>query len=191
MENEDGFWVIDEDTHEEGFVSFCTQKVSSGYLVQKGSPARESLEESPRREGQKVSREKGKEKDLDFVPGQKAKDMHTMMSINSSRQTQSFMENSEKEKERKVSSKKRKAKEKMRLSLKENDANPSQANVASSQQQQPSTQEEPSSITVQAQPYQEEGGGYQSEWTDWSAADQWHGESYYGQYEGKVVGHIM
>ena len=81
----------------------------SGYSVPKGTPDEESQEEDSRKEDQKVSKEKEKEEDPVSVPGQKAKVMRTMMNINSSRQTQSFMENSEKVKVRKENSKERKA----------------------------------------------------------------------------------
>ena len=81
----------------------------SGYSAPKGTPDEESLEEDSRKEDQKVSKEEEKEKDPVFVPGQKAKVTRTMMNINSSRQTKSFMENSEKEKVRKENLKERKA----------------------------------------------------------------------------------
>ena len=46
-----------------------------------------------------------------------------------------------------------------------------------------SRQKEKDPNTAQQTPYQEEDWGYQSESTDWSAADTWHDESYYGQYD--------
>ena len=83
--------------------------MNSGYSVPKGTPDEKSQEESSRKEDQKISKEEEKEKDPVFVPGQKAKVMRTMTSINSSRQTQSFVENLEKEKVRKENSRERKA----------------------------------------------------------------------------------
>ena len=152
----------------------------------KGTPDEESLEEDSRKEDQKVSREKEKEKTR-FSFQVKRQRLCALYDEYQQQQTDPvFYGKFGKSKGKKGKFKgkkgfggKDKGKDGKDSFKAKGKGQPSQANVASNQRQ--SAQEEPN--TAQQPSYQEEGWGYQSEWTDWSAADSWYDESYYGHYD--------
>ena len=185
MENEDGFWVIDEDTHEEGFVSLYTED-DFWVLGAKGYSRRRITGRRFKKGRPKGFKGKGKGKRPGFRTRSKGKGYAHYDEYQQQQTDPVFYGKFGKGKGKKGKFKgkkgfggKDKGKDGKDSFKAKGKGQPSQANVASNQQ--PSGQEEPN--TAHQTPYQEEGWGYQSEWTDWSAADTWYDESYYGQYD--------
>ena len=185
MENEDGFWVIDEDTHEEGLVSLYTED-EFWVLGAKGYSRRRITGRKFKKGRPKGFKGRGKGKRPGFRSGSKGKGYAHYDEYQQQQTDPIFYGKFGKGKGKKGKFKgkkgfggKDKGKDGKDSFKAKGKGPPSQANVASNQSQ--PTQEEPN--TAQQPSYQEEGWGYQSEWTDWSAADQWYDESYYGHYD--------
>ena len=188
MENEDGFWVIAEDAHGEGFVSLNAED-KFWVLGAKGYSRRRIPGRKFRKGRPKGYKGKGKGKRPGFRPRSKGKGYAHYDEYQQQQAGPVFYGKFGKGEGKKGKFKGKKGyggkdkgkdgKDSFKAKGKEQPSQVSQANVASNQPR--SAPEEPN--TAQTQSYQEEGWGYQSEWTDWSAADQWYDESYDGRYD--------